>query len=82
MLKLRAFVRLLKPCSLIEPEPSANWPKVSYARLSEALEGELSDCAVDILTAIGSKLAQRLLQARRKVFHLPSSIPKAASPRP
>jgi len=55
------LVRTRNKCELAE---------VSYARLREALDGELSDCAVDILTAIGSKLAQRLLQARRKVFHL------------
>jgi CRP/FNR family cyclic AMP-dependent transcriptional regulator len=55
------LVRTRNKCELAE---------VSYTRLREALEGELSDCAVDILTAIGSKLAQRLLQARRKVFHL------------
>ncbi len=55
------LVRTRSKCELAE---------VSYSRLREALDGDLSDCAVDILTAIGSKLAQRLLQARRKVFHL------------
>ena len=55
------LVRTRSKCELAE---------VSYARLREALDGELADFAVDILTAIGSKLAQRLLQARRKVFHL------------
>ncbi|MEN1727318.1 MAG: cAMP-activated global transcriptional regulator CRP [Pseudomonadota bacterium] len=55
------LVRTRSKCELAE---------VSYGRLREALDGELADCAVDILTALGSKLAQRLLQARRKVFHL------------
>lgn len=44
--------------------------EISYARLREALEAELKDQAVEIMTAIGSKLAQRLLQTRRKALHL------------
>jgi CRP/FNR family cyclic AMP-dependent transcriptional regulator len=55
------LVRTRTPCELAG---------VSYTRLREALEDELADHAVDILTALGSKLAQRLLQARRKVLHL------------
>ncbi len=55
------LVRTRSRCELAE---------VSYQRLRDALEGELADHAVEILTAIGSKLTQRLLQARRKVFHL------------
>ncbi len=55
------LVRTRSKCELAE---------VSYSRLREALDNELADFAVDILTAIGSKLAQRLLQARRKVLHL------------
>ena len=55
------LVRTRSKCELAE---------VSYAQLREALENQLADCAIDILTAIGSKLTQRLLQTRRKVFHL------------
>ncbi len=55
------LVRTRSKCELAE---------VSYQRLREALDNELADCAVEVMTAIGSKLAQRLLQARRKVFHL------------
>lgn len=44
--------------------------EVSYDRLREALDDELSDCALEIMTAIGSKLSQRLLHARRKVLQL------------
>lgn len=55
------LVRTRSKCELAE---------VSYVRLREALDNELSDHAIDILTALGSKLAQRLMQARRKVFHL------------
>lgn len=43
---------------------------IPYTRLREALDAELREHAVEIMTAIGSKLAQRLLQARRKVLHL------------
>jgi CRP/FNR family cyclic AMP-dependent transcriptional regulator len=63
----------MKPRSrevLVRTRTKCELAEVSYARLREALDGDLADCAVDILTAIGSKLAQRLLQARRKVFHL------------
>ncbi len=55
---------------LVRTRTKCELAEVSYARLREALERELADCAIDILTALGSKLAQRLLQARRKVFHL------------
>jgi CRP/FNR family cyclic AMP-dependent transcriptional regulator len=55
---------------LVRTRAKCELAEVSYNRLREALENELADCAVDILTALGSKLAQRLLQARRKVFHL------------
>jgi len=44
--------------------------EVSYERLRQALDNELSDCALEIMTAIGSKLSQRLLHARRKVLQL------------
>ncbi len=44
--------------------------EVSYEKLRQALDNELSDCALEIMTAIGSKLSQRLLHARRKVLQL------------
>lgn len=55
---------------LVRTRTKCELAEVSYSRLREALDNELSEHAVDILTGIGSKLAQRLLQARRKVFHL------------
>ena len=63
----------MKPCQrevLVRTRTKCELAEVPYARLREALDDELADCAVDILFAIGSKLSQRLLQARRKVFHL------------
>ncbi len=55
------LVRTRSRCELAE---------ISYTRLREALDDELREHAVEIMTAIGSKLTQRLLQARRKVLHL------------
>lgn len=55
------MVRTRSICQLAE---------VPYDRLREALDNELSDCSLEIMTAIGSKLSQRLLQARRKVLQL------------
>jgi len=55
---------------LVRTRTRCELAEVSYSRLREALDNELSEHAVDILTGIGSKLAQRLLQTRRKVFHL------------
>ncbi|MGY6555641.1 MAG: cAMP-activated global transcriptional regulator CRP [Wenzhouxiangella sp.] len=54
----------------VETRSRCELAEISYVRLREALDQELSAYAVDIMTAIGSKLAQRLLQARRKVLHL------------
>lgn len=54
----------------VETRSSCELAEISYADLRTALEQELRDYAVEIMTAIGSKLAQRLLQARRKVLHL------------
>lgn len=54
----------------VETRSRCELAEISYTRLREALDQELSDYAIDIMTAIGSKLAQRLLQARRKVLHL------------
>jgi len=55
---------------LVRTRTKCELAEVPYNRLREALDNELNDCSADILTAIGSKLAQRLLQTRRKVFHL------------
>ncbi|MFP4208229.1 MAG: cyclic nucleotide-binding domain-containing protein [Wenzhouxiangella sp.] len=55
------LVRTRSICQLAE---------VPYETLRLALDNELSDCALEIMTAIGSKLSQRLLQARRKVLQL------------
>lgn len=56
--------------SLVRTRTRCEVAEVSYTRLREALDNELRDHAVDILTALGSKLAQRLLYTRRKVYHL------------
>lgn len=56
--------------SLVRTRTKCEVAEVSYIRLREALDDELRDYAVDVLTAIGSKLAQRLLYTRRKVYHL------------
>lgn len=64
------FMRPREREVLVRTRAKCELAEVSYSRLREALENELADHAVDILTALGSKLAQRLLQARRKVFHL------------
>lgn len=55
------MVRTRSICQLAE---------VRYDRLREALDDELKEHALEIMTAIGSKLALRLLQARRKVLQL------------
>ena len=55
------MVRTRSICQLAE---------VRYDRLREALDDELKEYALEIMTAIGSKLALRLLQARRKVLQL------------
>ena len=55
------LVRTRSICELAE---------ISYTDLRALLEGNLKDSALEIMTAIGSKLSQRLLQTRRKVLHL------------
>ena len=55
------MVRTRSICQLAE---------VRYDRLRDALDNELKEYALEIMTAIGSKLALRLLQARRKVLQL------------
>ena len=64
------FMKPSKRESLVRTRSKCEVAEVSYDRLRQALENELKEHAIDILTAIGSKLAQRLLYARRKVFHL------------
>lgn len=44
--------------------------EISYDRMREVLHGDLRDHAYGIMSAVASKLAQRLLQARRKVCDL------------
>ena len=55
---------------LVKTRSICQLAEISYADLREALDGQLKGCAVEIMTAIGSKLAQRLLQSRRKVLQL------------
>lgn len=55
---------------LVRTRTRCELAEISYIRLRELLEGELKDCATEIMSSIGSKLAQRLLQTRRKVYHL------------
>lgn len=55
---------------LVRTRTRCELAEISYIRLRELLEGELKDCATEIMSALGSKLAQRLLQTRRKVYHL------------
>src|SRR6056297_1209392 len=55
---------------LVKAKTKCEVAEISYERLREALEDELKDDALEIMTAIGAKLAQRLLQTRRKVEHL------------
>lgn len=54
----------------VQARSACELAEISYDRLRSALDAELKNHAVEIMTAIGSKLAQRLLQARRKVLHL------------
>lgn len=55
---------------LVRTRTRCELAEISYIRLRELLEGELKDCATEVMSALGSKLAQRLLQTRRKVYHL------------
>lgn len=64
------FMRAREREVLVRTRTSCELAAVDYDRLREALDGELKDHAVEIMTAIGSKLAQRLLQTRRKALHL------------
>lgn len=64
------FMRPKEREVLVRTRTKCELAEISYARLREALERELKDYAVEIMTAIGAKLAQRLLHTRRKVYHL------------
>ncbi|NCO18974.1 MAG: cyclic nucleotide-binding domain-containing protein, partial [Gammaproteobacteria bacterium] len=64
------FMRPTQREVLVRTRSKCELAEISYARLREALEHELKDHALEIMTAIGAKLAQRLLHTRRKVEHL------------
>jgi len=64
------FMKPTQRESLVRTRTRCEVAEVSYARLRDALDNALRSHAIDILTAIGSKLAQRLLYTRRKVYHL------------
>lgn len=64
------FMRPANREVLVRTKTKCELAEISYAALRDALEDELKDHALEIMTAIGAKLAQRLLQARRKVEHL------------
>jgi CRP/FNR family cyclic AMP-dependent transcriptional regulator len=55
------IVRTREPCNIAE---------ISYARLQQLLQRELSDHALGLLFAIGGQLAQRLRQTSRQVGDL------------
>lgn len=54
----------------VKTRTSCELAEISYTRLRELLDTDLSEYAYGIMNAIASKLAQRLLQARRKVYDL------------
>ncbi|MDT8438188.1 MAG: cAMP-activated global transcriptional regulator CRP [Wenzhouxiangellaceae bacterium] len=56
--------------ALVRAKTRCEVAEIPYDRLRGALEAELKDHALAIMTAIGAKLAQRLMQTRRKVEHL------------
>ncbi len=64
------FMRPRERDVLVRTRTKCELAEVSYPRLREALDRELKDYAVEVMTAIGAKLAQRLLHTRRKVYHL------------
>jgi len=64
------FMRPANREVLVRTKTKCELAEISYSALREALESELKDHALEIMTAIGAKLAQRLLQTRRKVEHL------------
>ncbi len=64
------FMRPRQREVLVRTKTKCELAEISYNQLRDALDNELSEHALEIMTAIGAKLAQRLLQARRKVEHL------------
>ncbi|MDX1624940.1 MAG: cAMP-activated global transcriptional regulator CRP [Wenzhouxiangellaceae bacterium] len=64
------FMRPTQRQVLVRTRTKCELAEISYDRLREALDDELKDHALEVMTAIGAKLAQRLLQTRRKVEHL------------
>lgn len=64
------FMKVQEREVLVKTRSICQLAEISYTDLREALDGQLKAYAVEIMTAIGSKLAQRLLQARRKVLQL------------
>jgi len=64
------FMRPTNREVLVRTKSKCELAEISYANLREALEDELKEHSLEIMTAIGAKLAQRLLQTRRKVEHL------------
>ena len=64
------FMRPRQREVLVRTRTKCELAEISYDHLREALDDELKDHALEIMTAIGAKLSQRLLQARRKVEHL------------
>ncbi len=64
------FMRPAQREVLVRTRTKCELAEISYAGLREALEGDLKEHSLEIMTALGAKLAQRLLQTRRKVEHL------------
>lgn len=64
------FMRPAQREVLVRTRTRCELAEISYKQLRAALEGGLKDYSSEIMTAIGAKLAQRLLQTRRKVEHL------------
>lgn len=68
--ELGLFMRPTTREVMVRTKTKCELAEIPYSRLRDALEVELKDHALEIMTAIGAKLAQRLLQTRRKVEHL------------
>lgn len=68
--ELGLFMRPTQREVMVRAKTRCELAEISYEKLRAALEDELREHALEIMTAIGAKLAQRLLQVRRKVEHL------------
>ncbi len=64
------FMRPTQRQVMVRAKTRCELAEISYEQLRQALENELREYSLEIMTAIGAKLAQRLLQTRRKVEHL------------